>query len=439
MSDRMVREPVTGFSKSLLYLRIALRVAIVFGARALRGKLTVTQYLKFLRRSLIFLLAVRHSKAIRRGSLYKIHIYIPAYPTPAFFRLLEKFTSAEPGPSTVVFSMGRACAYHCPHCYQKMDAGKDLEAGKMVEVALAVRDLGTCLIDIEGGEPLLQLERVHALLSALDSRSEQWLNTTGDRLTVEIAERLVSMRISGVFVSLHSPDPKAHDDFTGVPGSFEKACEALRLFGEAGAFTAINCCLEGQAVLRGDLERLLDLARELRCDFIQVIHPKPSGGWLSRAGERTGDPLAIEKLKRMHLDYNSGGRFREYPSVAAQVFEEDPSVFGCTAGGVDRFYIGADGEVQPCEFLNISFGNVKEEEFAAIFKRMRSHFQKPGADWLCCTQAHSINAAIWERGLKRTPVPWEVAREIVPGWGRGEPTPLYEKLGIYGEEKGGGR
>jgi hypothetical protein len=62
---------------------------------------------------------------------------------------------------------------------------------------------------------------------------------------------------------------------------------------------------------------------------------------------------------------------------------------------------------------------------------MRSHFPHPGTDWLCCTQAESIATIIRERGLTRTPVPWEITREFVDSWERGRATPLYKKMGIY--------
>ena len=52
--------------------------------------------------------------------------------------------------------------------------------------------------------------------------------------------------------------------------------------------------------------------------------------------------------------------------------------------------MGADGEVQPCEFLNVSFGNVRDEPFETILRRMREHLHTPSTDWLCCTQAETI-------------------------------------------------
>ena len=431
MRDPTEQILLIGWRKRLLHARVALHVVVHFAAEVLRGRMPPAVYPRFLRRALLFLNTVRDNKVVRRGRLYKLQLYIPAYPSRAFFYTLEKLYRPAPGPVSVVFSMTRACDYHCPHCYQRLDRGKDLELPLLIDIAREMQALGVSFFDIEGGEPLLCADRLIELLRAIDDRAEIWVNTTGAHLTDTLAADLRRAGLAGVMVSVHSPDPVQHDAFTGVPGSFTVACRALRLFAENGVFTAINCCPGPELVAAGGLERIFDLARDLGCAFVQVIHGKSAGGWLGQPAEAQAAPEMIAKLRSLHLAYNTRREHRHHPCIAAQVFDEREDLFGCTAGGVDRFYVGADGEVQPCEFLNVSFGNVRAEPFRVIFARMRSYFRRPGTDWLCCTQAESIAAILRERGLARTPIPWEVTREIIGGWKKGSETLLYRKLGIY--------
>ncbi|MBR0519562.1 SPASM domain-containing protein, partial [bacterium] len=138
----------------------------------------------------------------------------------------------------------------------------------------------------------------------------------------------------------------------------------------------------------------------------------------------------IDYVLKAHKLYNSFLKF-DYPALMAQVEEEQSNKFGCTAGGIERFYIGASGEVQPCEFLNISFGNIKDEEFDVIFKRMREYFKVPCEKWLCTTQAKYINELILKYNLTQTPVPYEYTKELLEKWNRGKPTKLWEKMGLY--------
>jgi len=234
----------------------------------------------------------------------------------------------------------------------------------------------------------------------------------------------------GMMVSIHSPDAEIHDRFTGIPGSFQRAYDALKTCRGKGITAAFNTVLSEEEVKSGGIARIMELARDIDCDYVQLIHPKPAGTWLGRRdGMQTSESIK-EAVCRKHMEYNSSKK-QYYPSLAAQVFEESGNIFGCTAGAVDRFYIGAGGEVQPCEFLNISFGNVKEEPFKVIYKRMRSFFHKPCRDWLCCTQAESINDIFIKRNSIQTPLEWKETKNLVNSWHRGKPTPLYEKLGIY--------
>jgi MoaA/NifB/PqqE/SkfB family radical SAM enzyme len=431
MRDPSGQAFLIGWRKWLLFARVALHVKLHFAGEVLRGRMPVTVYPRFLYRALLFLLTVRHNKIVKRGRLYKLQLYIPAYPSRAFFYTLEKLYRPDPGPVSVVFSMTRACSYHCPHCYQNRDRGADLEMPLLIGVAREMQTMGVSFFNIEGGEPLLRADRLLELLRAIDDRGEIWVNTTGAQLTGALADDLRRAGLAGVMVSVHSPDPAAHDAFTGVPGSFAVACKALELFAESGVFTAINCCPSPELIASGGLERLFDLARERGCAFVQVIHGKSAGGWLGHPAEGENAAAMTAQLRELHLTYNTRPRFHDHPCIAAQVFDEREDLFGCTSGGVDRFYLGADGEVQPCEFLNVSFGNVRQEPFGVIFARMRSYFRHPGTDWLCCTQAAAIDAIIRERGLTRTPVPWEITREIIGGWKKGKETPLYKKLGIY--------
>jgi len=431
------------WARRALYARIAAHVALRYAGEVLRGRLPLRVYPRFLRRAFVFLRALRHDKVVRLGRLYKLQLYLPAYPSPAFFHALAKLHRAEPGPVSVVLSMTRACRYHCPHCYQRKDGGADAELPLVIATAREMQALGVSFFNIEGGEPLERPERLLALLRAIDERGEIWVNTTGARLDDDLARRLREAGLAGVMVSLHTPDAEEHDRFTGVPGSFATACRALETFARMGAFTAINCCASPALIHGGGLARLFALGRELRCAFIQVIHEKPAGGWLGRAAESRAavapgetdegrDPAGtLALLRAFHLACNETRAFRGHPSCAAQVFDEQAHLFGCTAGGIDRFYVGASGEVQPCEFLNVSFGNIREEPFTEIFARMRSFFPRPGTNWLCCTQAESIARAVGEREPARTPLPWEVTRGLVASWDRGSETGLYKRLGIY--------
>ena len=126
--------------------------------------------------------------------------------------------------------------------------------------------------------------------------------------------------------------------------------------------------------------------------------------------------------------FNRAPEYVDYPAVSAQILEEDVSLFGCTAGGTDRFYFNAKGDVQPCEFLNVSFGNVAEEPFETIYERMRAAFQVPGTCWLCEDYSGKVSSLFKEHGLDSLPLSPELTAELIEQMDRGRPTELYHTI-----------
>ena len=61
---------------------------------------------------------------------------------------------------------------------------------------------------------------------------------------------------------------------------------------------------------------------------------------------------------------------------------------------------------------------------------MRSAFPIPSCEWVCCSRADEVAEALKAAGGE-TPLKWEHTQELVKNWKCGEPTPIYEKAGIY--------
>jgi MoaA/NifB/PqqE/SkfB family radical SAM enzyme len=190
---------------------------------------------------------------------------------------------------------------------------------------------------------------------------------------------------------------------------------------------SFNICLQAKAFYDGTFQTIMEKTKELGASVIQLIKPKPAGAWLEHgAGYFTGEDL--KQVKMLVNRYNNERAYRDYPSISAQVIEEEPSMFGCTAGGTDRFYINAKGDVQPCEFLNISFGNIGREDFDAIYGRMRKVFRIPRDCWLCEQYAHDVVRLMKQHAVDSLPLDETLSKEIYETWDRGNDTELYRVI-----------
>jgi MoaA/NifB/PqqE/SkfB family radical SAM enzyme len=45
---------------------------------------------------------------------------------------------------------------------------------------------------------------------------------------------------------------------------------------------------------------------------------------------------------------------------------------GCMMGGLSHLYIDSLGNVEPCVFVPVAFGNILKEDFSEIYARMRA-------------------------------------------------------------------
>lgn len=413
-------ENITGLGKLLFYARMSLACAWRYwrspGALVKASQLTRIFY--------------RHKLKRLASGEYKLDFYLPRYPSPAFFTALEdKVVRRPPRPVSVVLSISKACAYKCPHCYQRKDDPHELPLPLLVENVMKMRDFGIVAWAVEGGEPLMRFERLDAVLAEI-AGLEVWVNSTGHGATPEKIRRLAELKVTGVMSSIHSVDERKHDEFTGVAGSWRRALDFLRDCREAGMLVGFNTVLNDREVVEGGIDRIMALAAEHECDYVQLIHPKACGAWMGKHFDSSLHANAVRVASAAQRKYNSS-KVRIPPVLTAQVYEESPGMLGCCCGGIDRFYVGANGDVQPCEFVNISFGNLAEVSFETAYERMRKVFAVPCSEWTCERHADEIACAAQTSGSSSLPLSWDKTQRLVAGWNGGTPTKVYEKMGIY--------
>lgn len=418
---------ITGIKKGVLNIKVKIYVFFFFLGEVLSGRLAVRRFPAVLRRLAYFLKKLQENKFVEIDGKKRLGLYVPSTPSKAFRTACKKFAVfGEKLPNTtVLLSITSACKFKCRHCYQKYDRGHDLDIETLVEVTKKIQDNGTAFFNLEGGEPFIVFDRLMEVFGAIDDRSEIWINSTGDGMSVDRLRELKDNGLTAVMFPLHSLQREKTDDFMGSKRAWRTIHEGIAMCHEAGVPVALNMCLSKEDFYDGTFEEMMDKAKALNAAIVQVIKPKPAGGWLeSGASEFNREDLGVVRDKV--LAYNQDKKYEEYPAISAQVMEEAPQMFGCTAGGTDRFYLNAKGDVQACEFLNLSFGNVKDEDFNTIFESMRQVFEVPGQCWLCERYAGEIHKIFQDNELSSLPLSNELSREIYENWDPGEQTELYD-------------
>lgn len=393
------------------------------------GALKPGRFFSYLRRLLIFLSKMKGNKYIKVSNGTKINLYVPAFPTKAFFHATHKMLEFEKKmPAiTALVSITSACRYDCEHCYQKRDKGKDVNINQLKDAVRYFQDNGVAFFNLEGGEPFLVYPRLKALCETIDDRSEILINSTGDGITLErLIELKESCNLLGVMFSLHTDDPERLNQFMKSDQAWSNLVNGIGYCHKAGVSVMFNACLPRDAFYNGGFDKVMRRAKELGGSLIQLIKPKSAGGWLLEGADHFS-PEDLEYIKHRVIEYNTLHAYKSYPFIAAMIIDEDADHFGCTAGGTDRFYLNAKGDIQACEFLNISFGNITEEPVENIYSRMRESFEKPGCNWLCEAYHAKIVDQFQHLGQPVLPLAPEVTRKIMNTVDHGEEPDFYKR------------
>ena len=418
---------IAGTERFLFLQHMKIKIFFHYLPILFRGRMSILRFITFLKRLLFFLSKLYHNKFIRYNGKTRLDLYVPNFPSPAFFTACDKFSvfGKKLPCVTALVSVTSACRYNCPHCYQKRDRGKDIAIDLLLSAVRYLQDAGVAFFNIEGGEPFLVYDRLKQVCAAIDNRSEIWINSTGDAMTPERLSEIRQFNLTAMMFSLHTADPATLNRFMGTDNAWKNLERGVSLCHETEIPVTFNTCVLKQDFFNGTFDRIMDKAREFNGCLVQLIKPKPAGGRMDQGVER----YSLEEHTRIATivnRYNHDPAFRTYPPIAAQFLEEAPKVFGCTAGGTDRFYINAKGDVQPCEFLNISFGNIAKEPFPDIYQRMRDCFEKPGERWLCEAYAQKIRELVGSESV--LPLDQNKSKQIFDTWDRGKPTELYQKV-----------
>ena len=312
----------------------------------------------------------------------------PHYPSPAYDRMIGHggMNIASAGTrynqqiGTAILAITRECGLHCQHCYERFNLGTSeaVPIARWKEVIHDLQCLGTSIVVLSGGEPVARFNGVLELLQSGDKNLPDFhLHTSGQGVTPERARMLKETGLSAVAVGLDDLDADRHDRLRGVRGSFKAAISALQNFSEAGLLTYVNMCATKELIRSGGLCKYFDLAKSLNIGFIQLLEPRPCGGYMTE-----GEDVLLTKSDRMVVmdffrETNSSRKFRNYPIVYYVVHAESPEQAGCMMGGLSHFHIDGMGNVNPCVFLPVTFGNILREDFGTIYKRMRKAIPRP--------------------------------------------------------------
>lgn len=320
------------------------------------------------RASLGMLWYLWHTRPTWRRGEAELNVYSPPVGSLAYARYLEGLRRMGRGqwvPMVVHLSVTDRCPYACRRCSNTGHCDEDPALAALTGLAEQLRAAGTCRVALTGGEPMLR-DELRKIVRACGREMSPVLFTSGYGLGPEQARQLREAGLAAAFVSLDHFVAEEHDRERGRPGAFAQAVDAVGACREAGLYTAAQAVV-GPSLLEEDrLEQFLAFCGRLGTDEVMLLEEVAIGD---------GDAAVRRRLAQAQL---RSARDASMPKVSSMSWLESPECLGCQAG-FSFLYITARGDVFPCDFVPLSFGNVHELGLPEIHRRMQDLLGRPSS------------------------------------------------------------
>lgn len=264
--------------------------------------------------------------------------------------------------ATVMAGVTYRCQCRCPHCGTMPygDGGKqELSEEELLSLVRQAAELGAGGFYFFGGEPLLFPGLLNLVRETRRLGMVATIDSNGLLLDARKAAELRAAGLDRAGISVDSADEAEHDRLRGCPGSFRAAVAAIGHCRDAGIETCLSTYATRESLADGGLDRAIALARSLGVRT-RVMSPLRAGRW----GDRPDVPFGPGEIAAL--------RSRLGPDVYWEsLFTAAPdSPFHCGCSARTHFYVSPYGEVQPCCYIPLDYGNVRSEPLKGIVARM---------------------------------------------------------------------
>jgi heme b synthase len=285
----------------------------------------------------------------------------------------------------VAWEVTRSCNLACVHCRASSLRGPyegELTADRCRNLLDEIAAVGKPVVILTGGEPLLR-EDIYEIAAYGDRLGLRMvLATNGTLVTEEVAVKMRNAGIRRVSISIDGKDAKHHDAFRHVPGAFYGAMAGIEAMKKAALEFQINT-----TITRLNLDQIADImkmavrigaaahhifllvptgrAKELSDQAISPEEYERTLNWFYK--ESLHCPIQLKATCAPHY-YRILHQKGQGPGVREQGAENPFHAMtrGCLGGSAFCF-ISHTGQVQPCGYLELDCGQIKEKKFADIW------------------------------------------------------------------------
>ncbi len=294
-----------------------------------------------------------------------------------------------PGQNTlrlVAWETTRRCNLSCKHCRAVAEDHpyeNELSTKASFRLLDQIREVGTPIIILTGGEPLLRDDIFDIAAHGTKIGLRMVMAPNGTLITKDSARKMKEAGIKRISISLDGASPKTHDDFRGLDNAFDQAIRGINLAKDAGLEFQINTTITQTNL--NEIPKILALAESLgaAAHHIFLLVPTGRGKYIvdsaidARQYEQTlnwfydqRDKVNLQLKATCAPHYYRILRQRakaEGKKVSFETHGLDAVTRGCLAG-TGFCFISHVGRVQTCGFLDVTCGDITHQTFKDVWE-----------------------------------------------------------------------
>jgi AdoMet-dependent heme synthase len=307
----------------------------------------------------------------------------------------------------IAWEVTRSCNLACIHCRaaaQDRPYSNELSTEECFRFLDGVASFAQPIIILTGGEPLLRPDIFDIATYGTEQGFRMTMAVNGTLMTPETVHRMREAGIQRISVSLDGASSTTHDAFRQVPGAFDQALRGIDHAREAGLDFQINTTITQQNL--EELAAIQQLAVGLGAAAHHIFLLVPTG----RGQDIAEQAISAKQYEQtlhwfyeqkdqvdLHLKATCAPHYyrilrqraqAEGKKVDMQTFGLDAVTRGCL-GGIGFCFVSHVGQVQPCGYLELNCGNIREQSFreiwetSPIFKDLRDYSRYQGKCGKC--------------------------------------------------------
>jgi heme b synthase len=285
----------------------------------------------------------------------------------------------------VAWELTRSCNLACVHCRASAERGPypgELTTKECLRVMDEIAILSKPIIIMTGGEPLLRSDIFELARYGSSKGFRMVMAPNGTLITDEIVQKMQDSGIQRISISLDGPTPETHDAFRKVKGAFEGSLRGIEMAKKGGLPFQINTTITQMNLhLIADILRLAQnlgavahhifllvptgRGKELQTQEISALDYEKTLHWFHDQRERVSLQLKATCAPHYYRILRQEAK-KEGKKVTPKEFGLDAVTRGCL-GGISFCFISHVGQVQPCGYLELDCGNVREKPFQEIW------------------------------------------------------------------------